>query len=394
MSERSSKDPYAPWLPTKHTGIRKGTHHETGAVRWRVFYRPAGGYQTSKSFDSLDAARRFHTERVQEAQRARDGLSRPAPRHTPSVREFVERRFLPRYSGSTGTMYAGCFQALERADREFMGLPIGVITKADIEIALARLDGLYAPSTVNKVRSAVSAVLNRAADDGLVERLTVRIPKRKVQRPQRPPSPAELGLVVKALPERHRAPVLVAAAAGLRSGELRALSPDDIGGLVHDLRRGWHRGEGPYSITVRRQLDRMGRELSLPKSSASQRTIAVIDEVVDTIADHLNAHGTGTVQGQVLLWPGQSETLRKAVVRASMRTLGRPIKVHTLRRFYGTQLVYGGVPVHDIQADLGHADPAVTMTWYLSALEGREVSPAKREAFGPLFSAAAALPLR
>lgn len=389
------KDPFAPWVSTKHPGVRKGTHRETGAVKWKVFYRPVGAVnQTSRTFDTLDAARRFRTEHEQELERARDGRARLAPKRTMPLRTFVEQRFLPRYSGATRSMYAGCFAAAERGDPEFMAMPIGLIRGADIEIMLARLDGLYAPSTINKVRASVGAALNRAADDGHIERLSARIPKRRVQRPQAPPSPAELGLVIQALPARRQAPVLVAAAAGLRSGELRALAPADIAGLEHNLRDGWHRGPGPYAITVRRQLDRMGRELSLPKSSASQRTIAVIGEVVDTIASHLNRFGVGQVQGVTLLWPSGSETLRKAVARASARTLGREVKVHTLRRFYGTQLVYSGVPIQDIQADLGHADPSVTMSWYLSALEGREVSPAKRAAVAPLFDAAAALPLR
>lgn len=378
------KDPFRPWRSSpKHPGVHKGIHQETGVIRWRVFYRPVGAtYQTSKSFETLDAARRFRAAHEKELERARDGRGRPAPNRSPTVRDYVNDRLLPRYAGDTRTMYSGAFKAVEKVAPDFMGTRIGRVTGADIEIMLTRLGEVYRPSTVNKVRSAVAVALNRAADDGLIERLTVRIPKRRVEKPQRPPSPAELQLVVQALKPLHRAPVLVAAAAGLRSGELRALRPEDISGLRLDLRAGWSVGEGPYSITVRRQLDRMGRELSLPKSQASQRTVGVIPEVVQTVADHLNQFGVGR---DGMLWPVGSEALRRAVSRASAKAIGRPFKVHTLRRYFGTQLVYSGVPVHDIQRDLGHADPGVTMTWYLAALEGQAASEAKRQAFGALF---------
>ncbi|MEI2824979.1 MAG: tyrosine-type recombinase/integrase [Dermatophilaceae bacterium] len=45
------------------------------------------------------------------------------------------------------------------------------------------------------------------------------------------------------------------------------------------------------------------------------------------------------------------------------------IRLHDLRHLHATLLLKAGVPVHDVAARLGHADPAITLRVYAHVLD-------------------------
>lgn len=380
MAERS-KDPYQ-WEPSKTPGILRGTHLTSGAVRYRVRYRPQPhSAQTSRTFATLDEAKRFKLAHDGRRQAQLDGQEVLPPRRTPPFGEYARGRFLARYSGGTAVMHDVSLKALQRSDPEFMAMPVGLIRKGDIEIALTRMEKVdvrgragYSPGSINRTRQTIITVLNHAADNGVIARLHLRLPKRKVAKPQRTPRTAELQLILAALPEHHRTPVLMLATTGVRISELLAMRLEDVAGLSHDLRAGWSGAGGEVRVRG-------------TKTEGSERTVALAPGVVELVAEHLNRYGPGP-QGE--LWSGRTRgrlgigALRVALQRASEQVLGRPVKLHTLRRFYVTSALYAGFSVHDVMADVGHATPNMTLRVYSEVQADREQEERRAAAFGGL----------
>lgn len=385
------KDPYQ-WTPHRG-GILKGTHQGNGTTRWRVRYRPhPGAAQTSRTFNTLDEARNFRITVEEQRQRQRHGIEATSPRHTPPFGRYMLDRYLPRFSNQrTATNYRTVYQQIRKVHPEFLEIPIGLIKQGDVEILLARHEHAgYAGSTTNLLRRTITAVLHHAVDNQLIAQPTIKTQRRREQRSQQPPSTGELHRLLEAIDPRYHAPILVAASTGLRSGELRALTTHDIDGLAFNLTRNWHVAQQPaHHIHVRRQLDD-NNQPAIPKTQAAQRTILVLPDTINVIASHLNQWGTGRNN---LLWanaqgdPIDAATLRRKLNTAARTTCGRTIKVHSLRRYYGTALIYAGVPLHEIQRLMGHTTPTMTMRLYLEVqTDLADLNNRLRQSFGALFT--------
>ena len=150
-----------------------------------------------------------------------------------------------------------------------------------------------------------------------------------------------------AMVEHVRAAVVVAAGTGLRQGELFGLSVDRIDFLRRELR-------------VDRQLwsPRTGRPVFVaPKSKASRRTIALSPVVVEALAAHLAAFGSGedgvvfhTTRGTPVSRVLGGDYIRAAVKRAGLSG----ITWHSLRHYHASTLLSAGVSPALVAERLGH----------------------------------------
>lgn len=156
---------------------------------------------------------------------------------------------------------------------------------------------------------------------------------------------------------------------GLRRGELCGLRWQDV-----DLVR------GELTVRVTRLQDRSGVFVSTPKSRRSQRTVTLLPGAVDALArlrdvhDDLRSRLHDMTHDWVLV-TGDGEPIRPATLTRrwhdAVRDAGVPglhaIRLHDARHTHGTVLADAGVPVHAIQARLGHASAATTMQFYVHA---------------------------
>ena len=136
-----------------------------------------------------------------------------------------------------------------------------------------------------------------------------------------------LGQVLPALPRRYRAMVATAAGAGLRWGECVGLRRRSIDLLRRELQVVEVAVEVAGRVTCKRY----------PKSKASRRTVPLPDFVIEALAEHLVAFPAELVE--------------------------RPT-FHDLRHCYATWLISEGVPVHVVQAVMGHEQASTTLNRY------------------------------
>jgi integrase len=165
-------------------------------------------------------------------------------------------------------------------------------------------------------------------------------------------------------------PVLVAAATGLRRGELLALRWSDI-----DLDNA--------TLRVAQALELVAGTVSVksPKTEHSRRTIALPDNVVAELrayrrqhAEHCLAIGHGRTD---LVFPDwrtgglqNPEAISKAFA-AEVKAAGiTPVTFHGLRHTHITHLLRSGVPVHIVSARAGHSRPTQTLNTYAHLLSG------------------------
>jgi integrase len=265
--------------------------------------------------------------------------------------------------------------------------PLEQITTGRIEAYRERLldDGDLSRRTIQKVLVLLYGILKRAKRRGWipsnpaedVERVTVRR-----SGDFNVLSPVELGAVARAAESEQDAAIYtVAAFAGLRLGELRALRWRDL-----DFAKQTVLVRGSYTH------GRPG-----PPKSGKVRSVPLIDQAARAL-DALSRRDlfTGpddlvfcTELGQHINDDRLRERFYAALAGAGLadkRTGNDPMVFHDLRHTFGT-LAVEAWPLHDVQAYMGHADIQTTMIYVhhqpkaaaadkLSQLVAAAVSPA------------------
>ncbi|WP_182300669.1 tyrosine-type recombinase/integrase [Cohnella cholangitidis] len=172
--------------------------------------------------------------------------------------------------------------------------------------------------------------------------------------------------------------VYVLSYSGLRVGELCALDPDRI-----DKRN--------FKIFIAATLNThkgyAGHHLGTPKNSklrqvdVSKSVIDVIDSQITDVKAFKLSKGVDFYQGKLHVfvgykkfpgWPLMSKELGNGL-RAALTRAGLPTSItpHKLRHTYASLCAEAGMPLPDIQAQLGHASDRVTKQIYLHVTEAR-----------------------
>jgi integrase len=301
------------------------------------------GTPTIDSRAAAEAEERAHIARVCAGKPARK--EKQVPRFEEFQKEFMQ------------TYVAANNKPSERMAKEYMFkyhlLPafgrkrLDEITTRHVEALKAeKLEAGLAPKTVNNMISCLGKMLRYAADCDELEKL----PRLKFVKTCRKAIDfltfEELERLVEAAnaePEGLAA-VLLAADAGLRNGEIRALEWGDLD-LV--ARR----------VTVQRTdyrgylgSPKGGRIRTLP---LTQRLTKALKAIRHLKGEHVFSDAAGVRWSR-----GEADTLlRRAFKRAGLRKIGW----HTLRHTFCSHLAMRGAPIRTIQELAGHASITTTM---------------------------------
>jgi integrase len=256
----------------------------------------------------------------------------------------------PNLSETTRERYQS---ALKLQIRPALGnLALSDITEATIRSwRRSLLDAGVGVPSVAKAYRLLRAVLNTAADDGLIRRNPCRIKGASNDHsPERPVLEIDQVFVAAdAVPERYRALVLLATFTGLRFGELAGLQRGDIDpahGVLH----------------VRRsQVELSGGALLLksPKTEAGRRTVAIPAAVLPVVQRHLDQFAEQGGEGRVFVGPLGGPLRRQNFRRIWNRALRQaglpPVHVHDLRHTGNTLAAGSGASLRELMARMGHA---------------------------------------
>ncbi|PLS76670.1 MAG: site-specific integrase [Actinobacteria bacterium] len=206
-------------------------------------------------------------------------------------------------------------------------------------------------STVAKCYRLLRAVLNTAVEDRhiVVNPCAIKGAGVEPAEERAIPTISQVFALAGAVDSRYRAMVLLAAFCGLRKGELLGLRRMDID-LLHRT----------IEVRVQRQESKTGEQLiGPPKTAAGRRTLALPEEVLPALDEHLatwsgsgreglvfvGEHGRGVRSG---VWQREWERARRSV--------GVPeLHFHDLRHVAGTLAATTGAGTKEIMRRLGHA---------------------------------------
>ena len=222
--------------------------------------------------------------------------------------------------------------------------------------------------TVAKAYRLLKAILNTAADDGLIRRNPCRIKGASVERsPERPVlSVRQVFDLAEVIGPRYRAMVLLAVFGSLRWGELAGLQRRDV-----DLEA--------RTIRVVRQLAEVrGRGFAFgpPKSEAGKRIVVVPDAVMPALRQHMIAFPAPGDEGLVFTtptgrpWP--HSRFRSRVWLPALRAAGLPlIHFHDLRHTGNQLAADAGAGLRELMDRMGHSTTRAALL-YLHGSDERQ----------------------
>jgi len=227
----------------------------------------------------------------------------------------------------------------------------------------------------------LKAIMATAVQDGIIDRNPVegKLTRSKSGVEHRPPTPDEMALLIDAMPDRLKLALLLAAYAGLRLSEWRALRRSD---LIANAER--------VTVRVVRQavyVNHTGWVVGDPKSAEGIRSVALPSWLTDTVEEHLAEHVGAFPESLVFAPSGHTEFLtdkeftrswdaarEAAAVRIKddgTQTWTNLVREHDLRHFHLSQYALGGATLAELKARAGHSTAAAALI-YQHALGGRD----------------------
>ncbi len=340
---RAKRHLFGPWTP-----------HLAEARAWRVdalSKLQAGTLSAAKGPTLREAARQFLAGIQSGAIRNRSGR-----RYRPSVVTGYERELRSRIVPVIG------------ATR------LARLTRADVQIWADSLsgDGL-APNTIRNVVTPLQALYAWAIPRGLAHVnpcIGLRLPTGEQAR-DRIATPAEAAAQIAALPANDQAALGLAVYAGLRMGEILAISWEAI-----DL--------NTRTLRVTHEWDEKSKQFQDAKTKAGQnRSIPVVDRLATLIGDHavLMDHRT-----EGLLFPGAWDPtrplsgggLRSRAAKAWKDAGIEPLGFHEGRHTFASLMIAAGVNAKALSTYMGHANIKITMDRYGHLMPGNEAEARAR----------------
>ena len=342
------------WTVPGPTGRRvKGPRYGQGK-RWLARWEEAGT-RKSKAFDTKDAAT-LHLSNVEVNQSLGvhvlssrmtlaeygDQWVKSQLHHRPRTAEQLESRWRIHIRPALGSYR------------------LQDLTRIHVQAAVGRWTETLAPATVRLAYSYVASMLRTAIRD----RLLSQSPCEEVKLPSIvrvdvvPLTVAQVHQIARDIGPQYRTMVLVAAATGMRSGELRGLTTDRLLFVPGGLR-----------IRIDRQLGKATPPTwGPPKTEKSNRTVMVGERTAELVRRHLAENPpppSGLVfpgeQGGGMLQSTASRAWRAAT--AGMATRDRS-GWHDLRHHHASLLIAAGLSVTAVADRLGHKNSTETLQTY------------------------------
>ena len=272
-----------------------------------------------------------------------------------SAREFVEREWMPRMLPTLKASTQSSYRTnLNRYVLPWLGATrLRDLRKGDIQAWLSALsESGLSRQTVKNIWSALSSVLRTAVDWGYIKENPahgVRFPARQPKAAVFLPTPEQVAQILKQLPEPAYTLLLLLVGTGLRVGEALGLRWEDV-----DLNR--------KNLTVRRYI--WHGQVNSPKYAASERVIPLGPVLTEHLQDRFSDPGAWVFEGDSGR-PFDPRNLARRHLHPVLDRLGIPrFSWHRLRKLHSTYLGDLSVSPRILQAQLGHADAALTLNVY------------------------------
>ena len=230
------------------------------------------------------------------------------------------------------------------------------------------LDSGVSPVTAAKAYRLLKAILNTAADDGLIRRNPCRVTGAGQERsPERPVLTVEqVFLLAQAIGERYKALVLLATFASLRWGELAALTRRNVDADIGFVR----------VVSSLTETDKGALFLGPPKSAAGRRTVPLPALIMPVLRDHLDQYAQPGDDGLVFTGPNgarlRRSNFRRRVWLPALATAGLPeIHFHDLRHTGNVLTASAGASLKELMARMGHASTRAALL-YLHDTDDRQ----------------------
>ena len=285
-----------------------------------------------------------------------------------SSREFIEREWMPRMLPTLKVSTRSSYRTnLQRYVVPWLGeTRLKDLRKGDIQAWLSALsESGLARQTVKNIWSALSSGLRTAVDWGYIKENPahgVRLPARQPTAAVFLPTPDQVVLILQQLREPSYTLLLLLVGTGLRVGEAIGLRCDDI-----DMSR--------KTLTVRRDI--WHGHVNSPKYAASERVVPLGPILAEHMQGRLGGAGSWIFASNTGN-PLDPKNLAKRELHPVLDRLGLPpFSWHRLRKLHSTFLGDLGVSPRIMQAQLGHADAALTLNVYTQIVPESEGEPEK-----------------
>lgn len=327
--------------------------------RWRARYRDGAGSEHARHFERKVDGQRWLDEVTTDITTGRyvDPRTARTKLYDFGTRWLAEQTFDPSTRLAVKVRW-GKHIAPALGDHE-----LRAIQPSTVRAWLAGLDGLAA-SYRRVIFANLSGILAAAVDDGLIAAnpcaaRSVRAPRAEQTRVT--PWPTEqVHAVIAAMPDRYRTTAVVAAACGLRQGEVFGLRVGD----VDFLRRVLHVNQQVKSLAD-------NRPLFAPPKGGKRRTVPLPDFAALALAAHIAAFPSG--EDGLIFTSREHKPLNRNYVNAhiwkpALRSAGvdpsRGNGMHALRHYFASVLIDAGESAKAVAEYLGHADPGFTLRVY------------------------------
>lgn len=214
----------------------------------------------------------------------------------------------------------------------------------------------YSASTIKRARMLYIAIFDTAIENDLCRKNPFR---GRYAQPPKGPSGSHRVLtdeeihLVQTVPHRMQLAAMIMLYAGLRRGEVLALTPEDINLKTNTIR---------VSKAIR--FDGNKPILSATKTSAGNRSVPILD-VLRPFLEELNQRPACMINGDIMTdtsfrraWDSYNFHLSKAAGHLI------EIRPHDLRHTYCTTLRDAGVDMHQAMLWMGHADEKMILHIY------------------------------
>jgi integrase len=245
-------------------------------------------------------------------------------------------------------------------------IPANRLTRDHVSSTLNLLAHVYSAKTLKNQRGLLAAVCGRAVDKGYLKSNPTKGVKvarsgEADRRDMRILTPADFDILLERVTEHYRPFVRFLAGTGCRWGEAVALQVGDF---------------NDPNIMIRRAL-KGDRTIGPPKTRKSRRTIrlpdAVLDDVTDACADR---------PAKALVWTApkggmiQHRTFWSDIWFPAVTIFDPRPRIHDLRHTHAAWLLAAGVPIHVVQARLGHESITTTVDTYGGLMPDAQVAAA------------------
>ena len=230
-------------------------------------------------------------------------------------------------------------------------IPLAEITTAAVRDWYAEQIATGKLTAVARAYDLMKSVLKTAVEDELIQTNPCRVrggSTAATGKKVTPPTDEELDRIIEALPEKYRQVAVLAAAGGLRFGEIIALTRDDVA----------------IELTVDGDVDAVRIE-GTTKSEAGERVVAIFGVDAGTIAAHVKRIAPGKRlwhaardQNQPLPYHTFEHNWKKAAA-----AVGSTANFHSLRHYSGTRYAQTGATLKETMARLGHSSPVAAMRY-------------------------------